>query len=279
MALRPWGGDSPFPIGDGIDVRDWAVHTLIDNTRAGSVHDVLIDEQGSPRYLDVALDAIARHVLVPIGQARADPVHSLIWLPGFAANQFELIPSYGHGPISRGDEARLVNAYSATMSGAMPRRGYRVLSSHQTRRPASTDPKRLVPLARHPDLRVASGEADPRRWSVVDRDGIVRGMVCDLLVDRAAMKVRYLICELAADDDVNRCVLVPVEFLRLDAGVAAAMLPTFSADLLIGLPAYTNAPPDREAEANILERFAEAQEAEDFYRHPRFNAEAFFGAG
>jgi PRC-barrel domain protein len=278
MSLRVWGGEPALVVGEGVDPRAWIVRTLIDDTEVGTVHDLLVDPFDLPRYLDVALAAHGKHVLVPIGYARADSVHSFVWVPGFAAHQFELIPSYSHQAPSRGDEARLLNAYSASMAGAMPRRGYRVFSARRTRRPAATDPRRLVPISRNPDLRIVSGKADPRGWSVIDRRGIVRGAVHDLLVDLAALKVRYVVCGLAAETEegTTRWVLIPVEFLRLEPGASVVLLPTFSAALVAALPAYASAPPDAATEAAILERFAEAQEADDFYSHPRFDAAAFF---
>src|SRR5262249_39732401 len=151
-----------------------------------------------------------------------------------------------------GTQARHWNAYCASLAGAMPRRGYRVWSGTMRRRPPTTDPNRLIQLSRRPDLRVVSGEADPRRWTVADRAGTVRGTVADLLVDLAAMKVRYVVCELAADDGDNRCVLVPVEFLRLDQGAAAGVMPAFSVELMAALPTYSGAPPDSDTEALIL---------------------------
>ena len=276
MVLQSWSPNGATHE-TGFDVRNWSVHTLIDNALVGVVHDVLMAEANSPRYLNVALDSPAKHVLVPIGQARALRDQRLVWLPGLAQYQLEAIPSFKHEPLSRGDEARLLSAYNATMAGVMPRRGYRVLSTRHRRRPAPSDPARLVPLSGHAELRVASGEADPRDWSVIDRAGIVRGKISDLLVDLAAMKVRYVICELAADGEAARAVLVPVEFLRLDSGMNAAQLPAFSEQLLSTLPDHEAGPPDRDTEILILERFAEAQEAEEFYRNPRFDAGAFFG--
>ena len=42
------------------------------------------------------------------------------------------------------------------------------------------------------DYRVSDEDPDPRGWSVVGRDGAAIGRVEDLIVDTAAMKVRYL---------------------------------------------------------------------------------------
>src|SRR5688572_29502379 len=88
MVLRESAGELAQHDASWMDVRDWSVRTLVDNALAGMVHELLLDERNIPRYLDVALTNPARHVLVPIGQARADRVHHQIWLPGFAHDQF-----------------------------------------------------------------------------------------------------------------------------------------------------------------------------------------------
>ncbi|MGH7460472.1 MAG: PRC-barrel domain-containing protein, partial [Longimicrobiales bacterium] len=276
MVLRAWNGETALLAENAFDVRDWSVRTLIDNACVGRVHQLLIDERAAARYLDIALETAEKHILIPIGQGRADRANSLVWLPGCALYQIESLPSYTHSALTRGTEARLWTTYCASLAGAMPRRGYRVLSEVARRRPAASDPRRLVPLSKQTGLRVASGEADPRHWTVIDRAGTVRGAVADLLVDLAAMKVRYVVCDLAADEGDNRCVLVPVEFLRLDRAAATGALPAFSTEQWAALPTYAGTPPDSDTEARILERFADAQEADDFYCHPSFSAATFF---
>lgn len=42
------------------------------------------------------------------------------------------------------------------------------------------------------DFRVSDEDPDPRGWSVLGRDGTTLGRVDDLIIDRQAMKVRYL---------------------------------------------------------------------------------------
>ncbi|MFW6079090.1 MAG: PRC-barrel domain-containing protein, partial [Gemmatimonadota bacterium] len=97
------------------DVRGWPVRTLVDGHHAGTVHDLLLDERGVPRYLDLRLLTDARHVLLPIGQARADRGREVVWVPGFIEDGFASIPRYDHSPerLSRADEASLVAAYRA----------------------------------------------------------------------------------------------------------------------------------------------------------------------
>ncbi|MEX2285414.1 MAG: PRC-barrel domain-containing protein [Gemmatimonadota bacterium] len=276
--LRDYAGDPATLRSNWFQIRDWTVRTLVDNVRAGTIHGLLLDDQNIPRYLDVALNRPSRHVLVPIGQARANRGHQLIWLPGFAEPQFAAIPSYGHEPLTRGDEARLLSAYGGTMAGAERRQGYRVLGGRERCRLKPQDPRRLVPLTQLPSMRVAVGVVDPRGWSVVDRAGAVLGAVTDLLIDLSAGKARYLICELAVEDAELRRVLVPVEFVRLDKSTHVGALPSFSPELLSALDTFDGRPPEPEREMLILERFAEVQASEEFYRHPRFDPTSFFGA-
>jgi hypothetical protein len=276
--LRNCAGDPAELSHKWFPVREWTVRTLVDNARIGSVHELLLDDHNIPRYLDVSLHAPARHVLLPIGHARTDRGHNQVWLPGLAEPQFEGIPSYEHAALTRSDEMRLLSAYGRTLAGAERRHGYRVLGGADRRRLKPQDPRRLVPLAELNAFRVAAREADPRGWSVVDRDHTVIGSVSDLLIDLATMKARYLICELKVNDEEARRVLVPVEFVRLDRSAHAAALPSFTPSLFAELDSYNGEPPKPEREAQMLERFAEAQTSEDFYDHARFDPNVFFGS-
>ncbi|MBX6366050.1 MAG: PRC-barrel domain-containing protein, partial [Gemmatimonadetes bacterium] len=72
----------------------------------------------------------------------------------------------------------------------------------------------LTSLNESDDLEVARGEPDPRGWSVVASDGRTIGKVDDLLVDTAAMKVRFLDCDVDEAslglDPADRHLLIPV---------------------------------------------------------------------
>ena len=277
MNLRNCTGDPAELSGNWFSVREWTVRTLVDNAQIGTVHELLLDDHNIPRYLDVVLHAQTRHVLLPIGHARADRGHNQVWLPGLAEYQLEGIPSFEHATLSRSDEMRLLSAYGGTLAGAERRHGYRVLGGNDRRRVQRRDPRRLVPLAELTAFRVAARETDPRGWSVVNREHTVIGSVSDLLIDLATMKARYLICELAVDKEEARRVLVPVEFVRLDRSAQAA-LPSFTPALLAELDRYDGDPPQPDQETRMLERFAEAQTSEDFYHHARFDPNVFFGS-
>ncbi len=115
-------GDEPGRLAPGmVDVRGWEVRTLVDDVAAGSVHELLLDADGRVRWLDVALSAGA-HVLVPAGQGRADPRRRRIWLPGLAADQFQLLPDYAHevSGLDAEREVSLLDAYAAVLLREAP---------------------------------------------------------------------------------------------------------------------------------------------------------------
>jgi len=57
----------------------------------------------------------------------------------------------------------------------------------------------IAPLKDLADFKVASGDPDVRGWNVIGSDGRTIGEVNDLLVDTAALRVRYLDVELDRD--------------------------------------------------------------------------------
>ncbi len=89
------------------------------------------------------------------------------------------------------------------------------------------------------DLDIAPDEPDVRGWDVVDGQDRRIGEVKDLIVDPAAMKVRYLAValdrrELHLDDD--RRVLVPIERAQLDTDDDVVQLTGLDATAVAALP-------------------------------------------
>ena len=78
----------------------------------------------------------------------------------------------------------------------------------------------LSSLADMTDYEVEDGEPDPRGWEVLGADGRRVGEVDDMLIDEAALKVRYLDVDIDERgiglDAADRHVLVPVEAARVD---------------------------------------------------------------
>jgi stress response protein YsnF len=76
----------------------------------------------------------------------------------------------------------------------------------------------LRPLSEISNYTIEKGDPDPRGYAVVSADGRQIGRVEDLIVDTSAMKVRYLVVDLA--DDVNRTadhrsILLPTDATEL----------------------------------------------------------------
>lgn len=264
-----------FPDGS-IDVRGWRVISQ-DGKEVGEVHDLLVDDAGTPRYLDVDLGLFRKHVLLPIGQGFADRDEQVVRVPGLARDQFEAIPAYHHDltRLTREYEAGLVAAYSSAYAEERyrPRPPYAgaVYGPSELETPVHpTGPPALAPLSRLHDFRIPEGEPDPRGWSVAAADGAVIGRVADLLVDTAALEVRYLLCAVEAPGAPARRVLVPTDAVRLDASRQTVRLKDLSPDQLALLPTYD----DREA-AGAPEEAAPG--APGFYEHPRFDAREFYG--
>jgi uncharacterized protein (TIGR02271 family) len=89
----------------------------------------------------------------------------------------------------------------------------------------------LAPL-RELNATVAEGSPDTRGWEVIAADGTPIGRVEDLLVDTAAMEVRYLLVTLRQEHlqgSSARTVRVPVANSRLDSGGRRVYLDTLSA--------------------------------------------------
>lgn len=90
------------------------------------------------------------------------------------------------------------------------------------------------------DLDIAEGEPDIRGWKVQGANGEHLGEVEDLIVDLAAMKVRYMAVELDKDTfglDDSRCVLVPIGTARLNDDDDIVMISAGTVELA-SMPPY-----------------------------------------
>lgn len=90
----------------------------------------------------------------------------------------------------------------------------------------------LAPLHELTDFKVAEGSADVRGWEVVAADGSTIGTVGEMLVDTAAMEVRYLLVKLAAEraGAAGRGVVqVPVRDARIDSAGSRVYLNALAA--------------------------------------------------
>jgi len=159
---------------------------------------------------------------------------------------------------------------------------------------ANDDLDRVVPLDQLDDFRVAEGDPDVRGWEVVASDGRKIGEVDQLLVDTAAMKVRYLDVDLEDEliaetrEASERHVLIPIGYARLDEGSDRVIVDNLASSDLAGLPEYTHGPITRDFESDLRTRFdrghvpgaAEtgAGRDRDFYAHDLYDENRFYGA-
>jgi uncharacterized protein (TIGR02271 family) len=142
---------------------------------------------------------------------------------------------------------------------------------------------RIVPLDQLSDFRVADEDPDVRGWDVLSSDGRRIGEVEDLLVDTAAMKVRYLDVEI--DDDLlqkdrDRHVLIPVGYARLDRDDNRVMVDAIKSTDVSTLPAYSNEPLTRDYENTVRsswDRSGTTNTDTDFYAHEGFDDNRFYG--
>ena len=123
------------------------------------------------------------------------------------------------------------------------------------------DLDRVVPLDQLDDFKVADGDPDVRGWEVVASDGRKIGEVDQLLVDTAAMKVRYLDVDVDNDlvagssDTSDRHVLIPIGYARLDEGSDRVIVDQLASSDIVGLPEYTHGPITRDFESSVRSRF------------------------
>jgi photosynthetic reaction center H subunit len=125
-----------------------------------------------------------------------------------------------------------------------------------------------------------------RGWGVLGAGGRRIGEVAELLVDTAAMKVRYL--EVALADDLadargKRRILIPIGYARLDEEDDQIIVDTLNPSSIAAMPAYTpgSITPDLEARLRTHldpDYTAGDQASTDFYAHDLYDEERFYSA-
>lgn len=164
----------------------------------------------------------------------------------------------------------------------------------------------IAPLKELKDYKVASDDPDVRGWKVLGRDGRKIGEVHDLLVDTAAMRVRYLDVEL--DRDLlgslpavpgvvstgalmeHRHVLVPIGTARLDDDRDDVYIDSLDAHDVAVLPAYDHKAFGRDYENGVRQRWDRAYVPppaaapgagypdQNYYAGDLYDDERFYGA-
>ncbi len=245
MALTPLSRSRNTGLaGSDLDVRGWDVRTDLDDEKVGSVDDMLIDDAGRPRYLDVDLGLLKKHVLVPIGQARADDAHDVVWVNDMTRERLDDIPAWNHdvGTLDRGYEDRLSAAYRGRSASA------------------GGSEAGLSELDDLDGFHIPKDEPNPKGWTVVAADGQTVGEVDELIVDTSAMMVRYLDCDLdeeklGFDKDRERHVLIPLQQVRLDRDDEQVLVDGLTSDRIKDLPVYGGLPIASDFEQRLQQAF------------------------
>jgi sporulation protein YlmC with PRC-barrel domain len=253
-----------------LDARGWKVKTRTDDEAVGKVKDVLVEDTGEARYMDVDLGMFRKRVLVPVERVTTDPADEVVWVTGFNKDGFERIPDYDGdlAKLNADYRAGLLRDYSAaetatTMAGTGAARGRGERDddaadrAEDIRTASPVGDSRLARVSELSDYEVADHDPDVRGWDVVASDGHKIGDVKDLIADTAAMKVRYLDIELDSDfrrtDDDSR-VLIPIEHARLIEDDDVVRLDTVASGQARDLPSHRGSF-DRDYEGRVTRMF------------------------
>lgn len=117
---------------EGNDIKGMGVYTEGTDEKIGTVSDIIVDEEGSFRYLvvDIGFWIFGKKVLMPIGRIRIDYNTDRVYAVGLTREQADALPEYNertmldydHEEQVRGvyrTQAPVDTASSAAMTGAM----------------------------------------------------------------------------------------------------------------------------------------------------------------
>jgi ribosomal 30S subunit maturation factor RimM len=246
-----------------VDIRGWIVRTAVDGEKAGKVDDILLDDHGRMRYLDVDLGLFNKHVLLPLTHAHVDGSEDVVWVDDLSKEQLAEIPEYAFDAqsLTPAYERRLEEDYRQAAAGEAIAERERERSERQI----AAAENRLARLGDLDQLRVASDDADPRGWSVVTGDGEKIGKVDELIVDTMSMQARYLDCDVAEErlelEPLDRHILIPVDRSRLERGKKRVVIDgIFSRDVAT-YPVYGGLPLATDAEREIVSVYDRATTA------------------
>jgi photosynthetic reaction center H subunit len=249
----------------------WEVRTRADDEDVGKVKDVLVEDTGEARYLDVNLGIFSKRVLVPVERVTTDATEEIVWVDGFDKDGFERIPEYDGDLAKLNADYRegLLRDYSAAETSATT--SARAGASYSDRdrdddaaermediRTASpAGDSQLARVGELSDYEVADYHSDVRGWDVIASDGRKIGDVKELVADTAAMKVRYLDIELDSEfrrSDEESRVLVPIEHAQLIEDDDVVRLGALASNQARDIPTHRGTY-DREYEGRVTRIF------------------------
>ena len=153
-------------------------------------------------------------------------------------------PEYDPMSLNREYEERLYSHYGQMAYWIHEAPGRRTSGT-------TSDEPRFARLEDLPDFEVADGDPDVRGWKVLAADGVVVGQVEHLIVDREAMKVRYLEVELAGRQDPSGDVLIPIEHVDIDDRNEQLRFRAMGSSEVSALPRHVGFPIDSDYERRL----------------------------
>lgn len=253
MALRSISRIEGYTFPEGAwDVRGWRVRTGEDRHKVGKVDDMLVDESGTPRYLDVDLGLRRKHVLLPLEYARADAAEKVVWVDRMTRERFREVPPFALEPevLNEDFERRLDAVYGGAAARKEPELP-----------PISGGGTLELRRLGDKDEYQTTGD-DPRGWKVLTADGTEVGKVSGLLIDPSLMQGRFL--DVTLDEKtlglerVDRHILIPVNRTRLSSRRKRVVVGGLFVVDMADYPQYTGLPVSRAAERDIEMLFAHA---------------------
>lgn len=250
------------------DLRTFEVRSRGTSDRLGTVHDVLVDERGETRYL--CIEDGRRHVLLPADEAMTDRDHGIVWVAH--GDVLRALPEWSHATAAvDGDfEQRVIAASETAYDGE---RWHERPEFRGGRWSAGTDRAASGRLDRldFSEYRVASGEPDPRGWSVAGRDGRKLGHVETLIGDTGNLRVIYLAMRVDRDlDPSGGVVLIPVGMADLVPDRRQVHARGMDRACVHRLPRWSGITLTREDERAVVAACNRAYSGPLRYEHPRF---------
>ena len=131
------------------------------------------------------------------------------------------------------------------------------------------------------DFEVADDNPDVRGWTVRGGDGQGLGTVFELIVDPAALKVRYLDVELDSRFQINEHeshILLPIGVASFDAEGDNVFVPALDASTVLDYPPYVEIQITREYEEAMLRALGKESAPVNprFYEQDSFDATSFY---
>lgn len=218
--------------------------------KLGKVHDLLLDRrEGEVRYLDVDLGLFQKRVLMPVSALDWSADQQAL-TSRWTKTEVKSLPAFDPNlPFTEDLVAEMARAYP-DFYGAHRRAAL----------PVDTDRSvpRIVPMREARDFKLSKGAPDVRGWNVFGADGERVGKVHELLVDPAALKIRYLAVDLADDLFLlkeDRHVLIPLERVELKERGNDVWIDGASARDVARLPAYRGGSVESSMEDAVHEVF------------------------